>query len=65
MKTKTETRYSSAEFEIEMNAKNRAYAFILSSGLLTRFAEFCRLNHSDDWHDTCVKISGLLTPSPN
>ena len=65
MNTKIKTCYSSAEFEIEVNAKNKAYAFILSSGLLMRFAEFCRLNHSDDWHDTCVKISGLLTPSPN
>ena len=41
-------------FNIEMNAKNKAYYFILSKGLLDSFAEFCKIYHSDDPHQDCV-----------
>ena len=42
-------------FDIEKNAKNKAYAFILACGLFSQFAKFCQHCHSDDWHDTCLK----------
>lgn len=31
------------KFEIEKNAKNKAYFFILSHNLLNEFAEFCKI----------------------
>lgn len=34
-------------FETEKNAKNQAYAFILSSGLLSQFADFSRTYESN------------------
>ena len=38
-------------FDIEKNAKNQAYAFILACGLYDQFRDFCRaLNHVEDWH---------------
>ena len=37
-----------------MNAKNRAYAFILASGLLNEFAEFCDMTADLDPHEVCV-----------
>ena len=41
-------------FNIEKDAKNQAYFFILSKGLLDSFAEFCKIYHSDDPHRDCV-----------
>jgi len=52
-------------FDVEKNAKNQAYAFILYRGLLARFGEFCRSNHSDDWHDTCLRILELSVADEN
>ena len=52
-------------FDVEKNAKNKAYAFILSCGLLTQFDEFCRFNHSDNWHDTCLRQLELLVTNEN
>ena len=52
-------------FDVEKNAKNKAYAFILSCGLLHRFAEFCRSDYSDDWHDTCSRQIELLVTCDN
>jgi hypothetical protein len=43
------------KFQIEMNAKNQAYYFILSHGLLDQFTEFCENYHSDDPHADCVR----------
>lgn len=43
------------KFEIEKNAKNEAYYFILSNGLLEAFAEFCKNYHSSDPHKDCLK----------
>ena len=43
------------KFEIEKNAKNRAYYFILSNGLLEAFAEFCKTYHLSDPHKGCLK----------
>lgn len=42
------------EFETEMNAKNKAYLFILSHNLLNEFTEFCKNHHSDDPHSDCL-----------
>ena len=42
------------KFNIEMNAKNRAYAFILASGLLNEFADFCDMTADLDPHEVCV-----------
>lgn len=44
------------DFEIEKNAKNKAYYFILSNGLLEVFAEFCKNYHSSDPHKDCLKF---------
>lgn len=44
------------KFEIEKNAKNKAYYFILSNGLLEAFAEFCKNYHSSDPYDDCLKF---------
>ncbi|WP_443689061.1 hypothetical protein [Paraprevotella xylaniphila] len=43
------------KFEIDKNAKNEAYYFILSNGLLEAFAEFCKNYHSSDPHKDCLK----------
>lgn len=42
-------------FNAEKDAKNKAYLFILSNGLLDRFADFCRDYHSCDPHKDCVE----------
>ena len=44
------------KFEIEKNAKNEAYFFILSHNLLNEFAEFCKNYHSDSPHKDCLEI---------
>lgn len=44
------------KFEIEMNAKNEAYYFILSNGLFKEFAEFCKTYHSSDPHKDCLEL---------
>lgn len=44
------------DFEIEKNAKNEAYYFILSNGLLEAFAEFCKTYHSSDPHKDCLEF---------
>lgn len=47
-----------AKFNIEKNAKNRAYAFILAAGLLQPFAAFCGMwGGMTDWHRVCVEIA--------
>lgn len=43
-------------FEIEKNAKNKAYFFILSHGLLDEFAKLCKDYHSDNPHEDCKKL---------
>jgi len=53
------------DFEVEMDAKNQAYAFILSHGLLTQFSEFSRTVYSDDWHATCLEQVKLLSTYKN
>ena len=68
MKTAFEVKYSShtctpterntvsrAAFQIEKNAKNKAYAFILQHGLLEDFERFVRtLPAGTDPHGLCV-----------
>lgn len=43
------------EYEIEMNAKNTAYYFILSNNLLNEFTAFCKNHHSDDPRTDCLE----------
>ena len=50
-------------FEVEKRAKNTAYYFILSNGLLDRFADFCRNYRSRDPHRDCVEY--LLSKAKN
>lgn len=42
------------KFEIEKNAKNEAYYFILSHNLLDEFAEFCKSYRSSGPHKDCL-----------
>lgn len=43
------------DFEVEKNAKNRAYYYIISSGNFNRFAEFCKKHTANlDYHGACV-----------
>lgn len=44
--TEKEALYLKQKFAIEMNAKNEAYDFILSSGLLPMFVKWHSLNHN-------------------
>ena len=44
------------KFEIEKNAKNKAYYFILSHGLLKEFAEFCNSYHSSEPQKDCLEF---------
>lgn len=41
-------------FEIESNAKNKAYHFICANGHLEDFIAFCREHYDDDYHAGCV-----------
>lgn len=44
------------ECEIEMNAKNKAYYFILSNGLLDAFRLFCQTYDTSNPHDKCISV---------
>ena len=44
------------KLQIERDAKNRAYAFILSMGLLNEFAQFCVITQGADLHNLCKQI---------
>lgn len=47
------------KFQIEKNAKNTAYAFILSCGLLSEFAEFSRA-HSGGYQSIKSRLEMIL-----
>lgn len=49
-------------FEVEMNAKNTAYYFILSHGYFDDFAEFSKTYRSENPHKDCVEL--LLKQCP-
>ena len=42
-------------YKVEKDAKNKAYYFILSNGLLDRFTDFCKNYHSCDPHKDCIE----------
>lgn len=45
-------------FQIEKDCKNQAYAFIIGSGLLEAFDEFCKITQDvKDFHALCVDLS--------
>ena len=54
-----------AQFDVEKNAKNKAYSFILSKGLLGDFSDFCKMSKSDDPHGDCLKMLELLNVNQN
>ena len=43
------------QFEVEKNAKNKAYYFILSNGLLEKFAELCKTYHLSNPRKDCLE----------
>lgn len=47
------------KFEIEKNAKNKAYYFIISNGSLKQYLEFCE-DYKGDAHRDCVKLLSKL-----
>lgn len=42
------------QYKTEMDAKNRAYAFILLCDLYDEFVAFCRLDEQTDPHEAAV-----------
>ena len=52
-------------FDVEKNAKNCAYSFIISCGMLNKFNEFLQLTDSENWHDTCKSQIALLQTCEN
>jgi hypothetical protein len=48
-----------SKLQIEKDAKNRAYAFIIASGLFHKFAEFCEMTRDLEPHDLCIKMLAL------
>jgi hypothetical protein len=52
------------KFEIEMNAKNEAYGFILSNGMLMEFAEYHRATANIDPMLICRVALEAMTTTP-
>lgn len=49
------------KLEVEKDAKNRAYAFIIAMGLLPQFQEFINETHDiDDPHELCIKLLAIM-----
>ena len=48
-----------SKLQIEKDAKNRAYAFIIAAGLFHKFAEFCEETRDLEPHDLCIKMLAL------
>ena len=48
-----------SKLQIEKDAKNRAYAFIIAAGLFHKFAEFCEMTRDLNPHDLCIKMLAL------
>ncbi|MBD5584495.1 MAG: hypothetical protein HDQ88_05385 [Clostridia bacterium] len=42
------------KFEIEKNAKNQAYCFIILLDLMKAFQEFCQNVTAENWHEACI-----------
>lgn len=47
-------------FLIEKNAKNTAYCFIIKSGLMREFRDFCMNFRSADPFEECIKLLAEL-----
>ncbi|MDR2928280.1 MAG: hypothetical protein LBV41_08815 [Cytophagaceae bacterium] len=69
VKNATDTKNSSAQstpsgatsvsleaFNIERDAKNHCYRFILAHWLLMQFADYCRNVQANDPHAACISI---------
>ena len=53
-----------SHFDVEKNAKNKAYSYILSNGLMNDFAVWSRKSRSDNWHDTCLRTELSTSVAP-
>ena len=51
---------SETVFLIEKNAKNTAYCFIIKSGLMREFHDFCMNFRSADPFDECINLLSNL-----
>lgn len=45
-------------FDVEKNAKDKAYAFIMQMGLMKQFADFSRHYSGIDFHKACIDMAG-------
>ena len=52
-------------FNVEKDAKNKTYSYILSKGLLKDFSIWQRGNNYDNPHEACLRHIELLTPHEN
>ncbi len=50
-------------FQIEKDAKNKAYSFILSTGRLHEFDEFCKSTKGLNHYYNCVDHLVLMSPN--
>jgi hypothetical protein len=50
------------KFEIEKNAKNNAYAFIIESGLLCDYEKYSRAHRTENCHGRAIKAMVLHLP---
>ncbi|HAQ18420.1 MAG TPA: hypothetical protein DCR40_04200 [Prolixibacteraceae bacterium] len=50
-------------FQVECDAKNKAYSFILSTGRLREFEEFCKLTQGLNHHGNCIDHLALIIPN--
>lgn len=48
------------KFEVEKDAKNRAYAFIIAMGLLPQFQQFINETHDIDPHELSIKLFAIM-----
>ena len=53
------------KFLIEKNAKNTAYSFIIKSGLMREFHEFCMQLRSADPFEECINAMGNIAVANN
>ena len=58
-------REAQRRFQIEKDAKNKAYSFILSAGHLSEFDEYCKLQKGTNHFDNCIDQLGMYSATPN
>jgi hypothetical protein len=48
------------KLKVEKDAKNRAYAFIIATGLLPQFQKFVNETHDIDPHELSLKLFAIM-----